>query len=291
MTMTNDTSSSLPVSPVRLIAMAGVLAAGVTLAGHLLRGRRSDPSKPPQAEMGLRCAGTGSAVRQRQAPSVGAMLAEVAGLRHRMSFGPIRSLAGRMPGHGMPVIVVPGFMIHDVFSLRLRRTLRLLGYDARGWEMGLNRGLRPDTLAAMTALLERTYARTGRRVVMVGWSLGGIFVREVAKTRPDLVERVVTMATPFSGDPRSNNLWRAYERIAGHPVDRLPIPVVIAEKPPVPTYAIWTRRDGMILPSCTSGLEGERDVAIEVDCRHVDMIASPASVSALIDVLEIPPRP
>jgi len=191
----------------------------------------------------------------------------------------------------MPVIVVPGFMIHDVFSLRLRRTLGLLGYDARESGIGLNRGLRPDTLASLATLVETTHAATGRRVVLVGWSLGGIFVREVAKMRPDLVERVISMATPFSGNPRSNNLWRAYERIAGHPVDRPPVQVSISEKPPVPTYAIWTRKDGVILPSCTSGLDGERDVAIEVDCRHVDMVASPASVSALIDVLEIPARP
>ena len=63
----------------------------------------------------------------------------------------------------------------------------------------------------------------GGKVILVGWSLGGVFAREVAKVRPDLVEKVVTLGSPFSGDPRGNNVWRLYEWIAGHPVDKPPI--------------------------------------------------------------------
>ena len=59
--------------------------------------------------------------------------------------------------------------------------------------------------------------------MLVGWSLGGVFAREVAKLRPELVETVVTLGSPFSGDPHSNNVWRLYEWIAGHTVDDPPI--------------------------------------------------------------------
>ena len=186
------------------------------------------------------------------------------------------------------MIVIPGFMVHDVISIRLRRTLIAAGYDARGWGMGLNRGLRPDTLDALAALLERVAGETGRPVALVGWSLGGLFAREVAKVRPDLVERVVTLASPFSGDPRANNVWRIYERVAGHPVDAPPLAVRLSEKPPVPTIAIWTPFDGLVSPACTRGAPGERDAEVEVRCRHTDIISNPRAVAAILDALDAP---
>jgi len=212
-------------------------------------------------------------------------MGEARAIPHRMRFDAIRSLSGRAEGDGRPVIVIPGFMVHDVISVRLRRTLAAAGYDARGWGMGLNRGLRHDTMELLVGLLERVHVETGRKVVLVGWSLGGLFAREVAKLRPDMVERVVTLASPFSGDPRANNVWRIYERVAGHPVDHPPIDVRISEKPPVPTIALWTRADGLVAPHCARGEEGERDIEIEVDCTHLDIISNPRAVSAILDAL------
>lgn len=225
-------------------------------------------------------------------PSAWRLLGELRALRHRVRFGAIRELADRHDGGGRPVIVIPGFMVHDVISVRLRRTLNAAGYDAIGWGLGFNRGLRPDTVDALISLLERVHDRTGMRVSLVGWSLGGLFAREIAKLRPGLVDRVVTLASPFSGDPRANNVWRIYERVAGHRVDDPPMAVTLSEKPPVPTIALWTPLDGLISPSCTRGLPGERDVEIEVRCRHIDIISNPAAVSAILDALAMdPPRP
>ncbi len=219
------------------------------------------------------------------APSWLMFVGELRALPHRLRFAPLISLARRYYGDGRPVIVIPGFMVHDVISVRLRRTLAAAGYDARGWGMGLNRGLRPDTMSRLEDLVRHVHAETGRKVSLVGWSLGGLFAREVAKTLPDLVDRVITLASPFSGDPRANNVWRAYERIAGHPVDRPPLEVHLALKPPVPTYAVWTRADGLVAPSCTHGMEGERDVAIEVRCHHLSMVSAPAPIEAVLRLL------
>jgi pimeloyl-ACP methyl ester carboxylesterase len=220
-------------------------------------------------------------------PSILRLLGEVRALRHRVRFAAIGHLARRHDGGGRPVIVIPGFMVHDVISVRLRRTLAAASYDARGWGLGLNRGLRPDTVASLVALLERVHAESGRPVALVGWSLGGLFAREIAKIRPDLVERVVTLASPFSGDPRANNVWRIYERIAGHPVDDPPITVRLAEKPPVPTIALWTPLDGLVSPRSARGLPGERDVEVEVRCRHIDIISNPVAVAAVLDALAL----
>ena len=202
-----------------------------------------------------------------------------------MRFNAVKAVAKRYDGGGRPVLVIPGFMVHDVISLRLRRTLIAAGYDARGWGMGLNRGLRQDTVDRLVALLEELHAETGRQVAIVGWSLGGLFAREIAKLRPAMVERVVTLASPFSGDMRANNVWRIYERVAGHPVDRPPIEMDLAQKPPVPTIALWTRRDGLVAPASSRGREGERDAAIEVDCGHLDIVSSPKALEAILNAL------
>ena len=96
---------------------------------------------------------------------------------------------------------------------------------------------------------------------------------------------MVTLGTPFSGDPRANNAWRMYELVAGHKVDNPPIHAKVAEKPPVHTVAMWSRNDGIVAPASARGLEGERDTEIEVDCSHmgfaVDSRAWPAVIEAV----------
>jgi len=196
------------------------------------------------------------------------------------AFGPMGPFG---PPDGPPVMVIPGFLASDRGTLGLQRALGDAGFHATGADMGFNLGARPDTLERIVAHLE-PFTR-GRKAVLVGWSLGGIYAREVAKLRPDLVSKVVTLGTPFSGDPRANNAWRAYELIAGHKVDNPPIRANIHEKPPVPTIALWSREDGIIAPASARGRDGERDQAIEVDCSHmgfaVDSRAWPAVIAAV----------
>lgn len=195
-------------------------------------------------------------------------------------FGP---LGQRGPAEGPPLLVIPGFLASDRTTLGLQRALAAAGYRVAGWGLGINRGARPDILERIARRVE-LHGR-GRRVVLVGWSLGGIFAREVAKLRPDLVEKVVTLAAPFSGDPRANNVWRLYELVAGHKVDRPPIAADPSGKPPVPTLALWSRRDGMVAPACARGREGETDCELELDCRHMGFAVSgrafPRIVSAI----------
>jgi pimeloyl-ACP methyl ester carboxylesterase len=187
------------------------------------------------------------------------------------------------PADGPPVVVIPGFLASDRGTLGLQRALGEAGFHTTGAGMGFNLGAREDTLARIVARVE-AFAR-GRKAVLVGWSLGGIYAREVAKLRPDLVAKVVTLGTPFSGDPRANNAWRLYELVAGHKVDQPPIDTVVAEKPPVPTIAIWSPRDGIVAPAAARGKEGERDKAIELDSSHmgfaVDERSWPGIVAAV----------
>ena len=200
---------------------------------------------------------------------------------HR-SFG---SLDERGPADGPPLLVIPGFLANDRTTLGLQRALAAAGYRVVGWGMGVNRGVRADTVDRIVDRLERFAG--GRKAILVGWSLGGVYAREVAKARPDLVDKVVTLGSPFSGDPRGNNVWRLYELVAGHPVDNPPIATVLEEKPPVPTLALWSRRDGIVAVCAARGEEGERDHHVELDCSHMGFAVSarayPQIVAAIRD--------
>ena len=194
-------------------------------------------------------------------------------------------LGERGPADGPKLMLIPGFVANDRTTLGLQRALAAAGYRVTGWGLGLNKGVTADMREKVAERIE-AFGK-GEKVILVGWSLGGVFAREIAKVRPDLVEKVVTMGSPFSGDPRSNNVWRLYEWIAGHPVDKPPIDTVTAEKPPVPTLALWSRKDGIVSVRSTRGLPGESDRQVEIDCSHMGFAvsgrAAPAVVKAIRD--------
>jgi pimeloyl-ACP methyl ester carboxylesterase len=175
-------------------------------------------------------------------------------------------LGPRGPKDALPALVIPGFIATDRTTMELRRAFAEGGFRTYPWALGLNRGARSDTLAR----LERRLLKIGEgaKVLVVGWSLGGLFARAIARHRPDLVSAVVTLGSPFSGDVRANNVWRLYELVAGHSVDRPPLPRITA-RPPVPSLALWSRRDGIIAPASARGEPEESDEAIELTCNHM----------------------
>jgi pimeloyl-ACP methyl ester carboxylesterase len=170
------------------------------------------------------------------------------------------------PKDGPPAYVIPGFVASDRTCAALRQALGGAGWRTYPWDLGLNKGAHPDVIRHLRQRLEVIH--DGRPVLVVGWSLGGVMAREVAREVPELVRAVVTLGSPFSGDPHMNNVWRLYEWVAGHPVDNPPVQH-FAEKPPVPTLAIWSRKDGIVAPRAARGLDGERDKAVELDCNHM----------------------
>jgi pimeloyl-ACP methyl ester carboxylesterase len=137
--------------------------------------------------------------------------------------------------------------------------------------MGFNRGATAATIDHLRRRLNEVGG--GRPVLLVGWSLGGVYGRELARAAPEQVLAVVTLGSPFSGDPKQNNVWRLYEWVAGHKVDEPPIPRV-TDKPPVPNLALWSRRDGIVAPRAARGLDHERDKSIEMSCTHMAFAVS-----------------
>ena len=175
-------------------------------------------------------------------------------------------LGPRGPEDGPPALVIPGFLATDRTTMDLRRALARAGWRVHPRLLGLNRGAKQETLRLLEARLDAI--SDGRPVLVVGWSLGGMFARQLAHHCPAKVRAVVTLGSPFSGDLKTNtNVRTIYERVAGHDVNEPPFPHVI-EKPPVPTLALWSRRDGIVAPSAARGLETERDKAVEIDSYH-----------------------
>lgn len=195
-------------------------------------------------------------------------------------FGHLRP---RGPADGPPALVIPGFLATDRTCLMLRRSLAAAGWRVYPWDLGLNRGAHADVLRHMRQRLEAIH--DGKPVLLVGWSLGGLFARELARDVPDLVRAVVTLGSPFSGDPHQNNVWRLYESVAGHPVDAPPVPH-FPEKPPVPTLAIWSRRDGIVARRAARGLDGERDKAVEMSCSHMAFGVSRRATARAVQEIE-----
>lgn len=151
--------------------------------------------------------------------------------------------------------------------------------------MGTNTGAKPDMIERIHARVAAIAEREGRAVHLVGWSLGGVMAREYAKAHPDLVASVVTMGSPFSGSRRANHAWRLYRIVAGHSVDNPPITFSDAPRPPVPTFALWSARDGVVAPACARGEPHERDRAIELRCGHMGFAYVQESVEAVIACL------
>ncbi len=128
----------------------------------------------------------------------------------------------------------------------------------------------------------------GRAVSLVGWSLGGLYARELAKQSPEAVRLVITLGSPFTGHPRDTNAWRLYERTSGHRIGAQEIPGSLRVAPPVPTTSIWSLTDGIVSWRCS--VETRRDLAenIVVDSSHLGLGAHPAALYAIADRLGQP---
>lgn len=156
--------------------------------------------------------------------------------------------------------------------MELRRALAEAGFRVHPWRQGVNWGARADTLERLKRAVD--LCGHDQPVLVVGWSLGGLYARELARAEPERVRAVVALGSPIWGDRRRfTNVWKLYERVAGHPVDAPPIPES-PQKPPVPTLAIWSRRDGIVAASSARGTEETCDEAVEVSSTHMGFAVS-----------------
>src|ERR1700685_4143019 len=221
-------------------------------------------------------------------PGLGLLLAEarcIFEFNASLLLSPLLMRAPRGDGH--PVLALPGFLASDLSMAPMRRYLKELGYDAYAWQMGRNTGGVARRRAALRRRLSEIHAATGRKVSLVGWSLGGIYARDLALHAPDMVRYVVTLGSPFAGDVRATNATRLYEAMSGEAVQQdSELRKAIAGDLPVPTTSIYSRTDGIV--NWRTCLLRPSDTAENIEVHlasHVGLGVNAAALWALADRL------
>jgi pimeloyl-ACP methyl ester carboxylesterase len=206
-------------------------------------------------------------------------------------------LSGRLvpAGDRHAVLVLPGFMASDRSTFVLREVLRTHGYRANGWRQGRNLGPSNAVIDRVLASLENLRRADGRRVSIIGWSLGGLYARWVARARPDLVRQVITLASPFrieEDDPSTVEVvWEEVERL--NDSDVITVPESLQPMLRVPTTSIYTRTDGVVrwqhcVDDTGPTAANPRAENIEVYTTHIGIGFNPAALFAVLDRLAQP---
>jgi len=192
----------------------------------------------------------------------------------------------RLPaGDGHPVLVFPGLGAHDFTTRPLRRFLEARGYVPYPWKQGFNFGPRDGVLQGCRDQAEEIHKRHNRPLSLIGWSLGGVYARELAKEMPDRTRCVITLGTPFSGHPHATNAWRFYELMSGKSVEDEKVIAQVREAPPVPTTSIYSRSDGIVAWQCSINEAGPLAENIGLHASHVGMGMNPLAMVVIADRL------
>jgi dienelactone hydrolase len=226
--------------------------------------------------------------RRLRPPSLGMLLAEVRGLfefNASLVLSPVLMQAPRGDGH--PVLALPGFLAGDLSMLMLRRYLRELGYDAHAWRLGRNLGGLTRMRESLRARLREIHESSGRKVSLVGWSLGGIYARDLALHAPEMVRSVITLGSPFANDVRATNAPPLYEALSGERVEHLSESrAAIAGDLPVPVTSIYSRSDGVVNWRTCLLRSSNRAENVEVHlASHIGLGVNPAVLWAVADRL------
>ena len=235
----------------------------------------------------------GGTTRPVSGPSAGLYFTEpargLAGLAFLPLAAPWLATAPRGDGHG--VLVVPGLLATDTSTALLRRFLRWLGYQVRGWDLGRNLGPTDAVLDGLPRALADLSARTGGPVSVIGWSLGGIYARELARQHSGQVRDVITLGSPFAlTDPRQSRADGAYRRRRHLHADgqRVPTREQVASPIGVPSTAVYSRRDGIVSWQACVEPETAQHENVEVRCGHLGFGADPATLWLIADRLATP---
>ena len=154
-------------------------------------------------------------------------------------------------GDGHPVVLFPG-LASDQHAIRpLKEFCQRLGYDAFDWGRGFNTGPKGNPDRWLDALADEVLARVpghAERISLIGWSLGGIYAREVAKRLGTRARQVITIGTPFAGTSDQTRAGLVYRLLNGgrEPVIDQAMQRRLRVAPPVPTTSIYSRTDGVV---------------------------------------------
>ncbi len=185
------------------------------------------------------------------------------------------------------VLVIPGLLGTDWSTKLLRKHLSNQGYDSRGWELGRNyvRFTSLKTLQNNIAELSKLY---NKKVKLVGWSMGGIFARELAKSIPEFISKVITIGSPYANIEAPNNARWVYDflnkpdNVDPEIISNLHIPAK------VPTISFYSKSDGIVSwEACMEPQKNELYKNIEINTCHFGMGMNPDVFTQVAKELEL----
>ena len=227
------------------------------------------------------------------APAVRLLASELpratAELSAALAASPLLALESRGDGH--PVLVLPGLGGGDVSTLLLRRYLGWLGYAVTGWRLGANMGPTQAVVSGLRDRVEQLSESSGRRVSLVGWSLGGLYAHELARKSPGSVRQVVTLGSPVRMAGRNGRAASQLFDAMSH----LHVAPSLTARPwaepgplRVPATAVYTRTDGVVAwRSCLLN-PGRHRESLEVHGSHSGLAHNPTVLHLLADRLAQP---
>ena len=185
-------------------------------------------------------------------------------------------------GDGHPVVLVPGFMAGESTLLALKLFLQNKGYDVHTWGLGRNVGFRGKHANALPQKIRYLHHTTGRKVSLVGWSLGGVFSFYGAETTQDCVRSIITLGSPVSVDMMGNQsppALKAMYRLVSHRLGasaHLMQPRAKAMREhrrlPIPTSCLYSLSDGVVPPQeATIDCDPALHENIQVPGSHVGL--------------------
>ena len=188
-------------------------------------------------------------------------------------------------GDGHPVLVLPGLALGDLSTQPLRGFLLARGFGAVGWGLGRNNGRLGLVDESLLQRLHALRESHGRKVSLIGWSMGGLFARDLARRAPEAVRQVITLGSPFAGPAKASNARRLYEALSGDRADSAEFRARFGAALTVPTTSIYSRRDGIVAWQCCIDDPGSRVENIAVTSTHCGMAHHPAVLYAVADRL------
>ncbi len=197
-----------------------------------------------------------------------------------------RRLSGLGRGGGEPVLVLPGFGAGDGSTRVLCSLIGRWGYRVAGWGLGVNRGDVPNLIPRVAERVQEIHRSSGQAVRLVGWSLGGVLAREVARDEPELVDRIVTLGSPVVGGPKFTNAASFYTA-TGQDLDAIDDAVAERNQIPirVPITAVFSRADGVVDWRACIDSFSEQVEHVEVKSSHLGLGFDPEVLEIVADRL------
>jgi predicted alpha/beta hydrolase family esterase len=196
-------------------------------------------------------------------------------------------------GDGHPVVLFPGLAADHRSLDPLRKFCEHLGYATYDWGRGFNTGPEGDVDAWIDELalhVDSLIPSRTQSISLVGWSLGGIYAREVAKKLPGRVRHVITIGTPFAGMVEQTNVsWLYHMLNKDQPPPDAALAARLRTPPKVPTTSIFSKSDGMVAwQACCQNGGATHTENVEVKGSHFGLGWNPEVFAVVADRLRQP---